>query len=79
MDYLVPSVIEMPDLVIEHFESPSPNTPLGIKGAGEGGTVGPAAAIANALADALDEFAPEVRETPLSPAVVRALIPDQQA
>ena len=31
MDYLVPSAIEMPDLVIEHFESPSPNTPLGIK------------------------------------------------
>ena len=77
MDYLVPSVIEMPDLVIEHFESPSPNTPLGIKGAGEGGTVGPAAAIANALAHALAEFAPQVRETPLSPAVVRAMIPDQ--
>ena len=75
MDYLVPSAIEMPDLVIEHFESPSPNTPLGIKGAGEGGTVGPAAAIGNALAHALSEFAPQVRETPLSPAVVRAMIP----
>ena len=75
MDYLVPSAVEMPDLVIEHFESPSPNTPLGIKGAGEGGTVGPAAAIGNALAHALSEFAPQVRETPLSPAVVRAMIP----
>ena len=79
MDYLVPSAIEMPDLVIEHFESPSPNTPLGIKGVGEGGTVGPAAAIGNALAHALSEFAPQVRETPLSPAVVRAMIPDREA
>ena len=78
MDYLVPSVIEMPNLVIEHFESPSPNTPLGMKGVGEGGTVGPAAAIGNALAHALAEFAPQVRETPLSPAGVRAMIPDRK-
>ena len=76
MDYLVPSAVEMPDLVIEHFESPSPNTPLGMKGVGEGGTVGPAAAIGNALAQALAEFSPQIRETPLSPAVVRAMIPD---
>ena len=75
MDYLVPSAIEMPDLVIEHFESPSPNTPLGMKGVGEGGTVGPAAAIGNALAQALAEFSPQIHETPLSPAVVRAMIP----
>ena len=79
MDYLVPSAIEMPDLVIEHFESPSPNTPLGMKGVGEGGTVGPAAAIGNALAQALTEFSPQIHETPLSPAVVRAMIPDQRA
>ena len=79
MDYLVPSAIEMPELVIEHFESPSPNTPLGIKGVGEGGTVGPAAAIGNALAHALAEFKPQIRETPLSPAVVRAMIPDREA
>ncbi len=78
MDYLVPSAIEMPEVVIEHFESPSPNTPLGIKGVGEGGTVGPAAAIGNALAHALAEFKPQIRETPLSPAVVRAMIGDQQ-
>lgn len=76
MDYLVPSAVEMPDLVVEHFESPSPNTPLGIKGVGEGGTVGPAAAIGNALAHALAEHSPQIRETPLSPAVVRAMIGD---
>lgn len=77
MDYLVPSAVEMPDLVIEHFESPSPNTPLGMKGVGEGGTVGPAAAIGNALAQALAEFSPRIHETPLSPSVVRAMIPDR--
>lgn len=79
MDYLVPSAVEMPEVAIEHFESPSPNTPLGMKGVGEGGTVGPAAAIGNALAQALAEFSPQVRSTPLSPAVVRAMIPDRTA
>ena len=79
MDYLVPSVVEMPELVIEHFESLSPNTPLGMKGAGEGGTVGPPAAVGNALAHALAEFSAPVRSTPLSPSVVRAMIPDRRA
>jgi len=50
-----------------------------MKGVGEGGTVGPAAAIGTAVAQALAKFSPQVHETPLSPAVVRAMIPDQQA
>jgi carbon-monoxide dehydrogenase large subunit len=49
-------------------------TPLGIKGAGEAGVTGPAAAIANAVADALAEFEVEIVETPLTPAVVWALL-----
>jgi carbon-monoxide dehydrogenase large subunit len=74
MDYLVPTASEIPDMLIEHFESPAPETPLGVKGAGEAGTVGPAAAIAAAVCDALSEFGVEVTATPLTPMAVRALI-----
>ena len=74
MDYLVPSAIEMPDLVVEHFGSDSELTPLGIKGVGEGGTVGPPAAITNAVAHALADYRPDVSETPLTPEKVLRLM-----
>jgi carbon-monoxide dehydrogenase large subunit len=74
MDYLIPTALEIPDVVVDHFESPSPNTPLGLKGAGEGGTIGPPAAITNAVANALTEFGVEIDTLPLSPPAVRELI-----
>jgi carbon-monoxide dehydrogenase large subunit len=62
---------------LAHFESPSPITTLGVKGAGEGGAIGPMAAIGNAVADALREFRCDVNELPLSPERVRSLIAQQ--
>jgi carbon-monoxide dehydrogenase large subunit len=62
-DYLMPAAPEIPAIEIHHFQSPSDVTPLGIKGLGEGGAIGPAAAIANAVSNALGV---PVRETPLS-------------
>ena len=56
------------DLEVEHFETPSPFIPGGMKGMGEGGTIGAPAAIGNAVAAALPEIAERVTETPLSPA-----------
>jgi carbon-monoxide dehydrogenase large subunit len=53
LDYLVPSIGEAPDVRIEHLVTPSTVHELGTKGAGEGGTIGSTAAIANAIADAL--------------------------
>lgn len=73
MHYLVPSVEEMPTVEISHHNTPSPNTPLGIKGVGEGGCVGALAAIGNALADALGPGV-AIDSTPLSPEHVRALV-----
>jgi 2-furoyl-CoA dehydrogenase large subunit len=70
-DYLVPTACETPDPVIAHIQSPSPFTPLGAKGIGEGGNMSTPAAIANAVADALG--AREVT-LPLSPRRVLALI-----
>ena len=62
-DYLMPLAPEIPEIEIFHFETPTPLTPLGAKGLGEGGAIGPAAAIANAVANALGL---EVRQTPLN-------------
>jgi 2-furoyl-CoA dehydrogenase large subunit len=52
-DYLVPTVGEIPELEILHYESPSPLTPLGAKGLAEGNCMSTPACIANAIADAL--------------------------
>ncbi len=79
MDYLVPSATEIPTMEVEHLESPSPSMPLGVKGAGEGGAIGPPAAIANAVADALSEFGVDVVETPLTPPAVRRLLGSARA
>lgn len=52
-DYLVPTPTEVPDLVMLHHETPSPFTPLGAKGVGEGNCMSTPVCIANAVADAL--------------------------
>ena len=51
-DYRIPRTIDMPDIKIIFIESPTPEGPFGAKGIGEVPTVGPAAAIANAVARA---------------------------
>lgn len=52
-DYLIPTMMEVPELRILHHESPSPFTPLGAKGVGEGNCMSTPVCIANAIADAL--------------------------
>jgi carbon-monoxide dehydrogenase large subunit len=74
MDYLVPTATDMPFIETVHLEYPSPRNPLGAKGLGEGGAISPPAAIANAVEDALAPFGITIRETPVSPARILALI-----
>ncbi|MBX9739718.1 MAG: xanthine dehydrogenase family protein molybdopterin-binding subunit [Beijerinckiaceae bacterium] len=52
-DYVIPTVCEVPKLEIIHMESPSPFTPLGAKGLGEGNCMSVPVCVANAIADAL--------------------------
>ena len=52
-DYLLPTAMEVPAPVILHMETPSPFTPLGAKGVGEGNCMSTPVCIANAVADAL--------------------------
>ena len=67
MDYLCPTVSEMPGAVLEHQETPSPFTLYGAKGCADGSVVPAPAAIANAVADALRPLGLEVNELPLTP------------
>ena len=63
-DYLLPTAMEVPEPVILHRESPSPFTPLGAKGVGEGNCMSTPVCIANAIADALDLAELDLPATP---------------
>ena len=66
-DYRIPGAVEMPPIKVAHTTTPTPFTEYGVKGMGEGGAIAPAAAIANALRDALAAIGAEVNETPMTP------------
>jgi carbon-monoxide dehydrogenase large subunit len=66
-EYLLPMATDVPNIDIVHLETPSPLNPLGVKGAGEGGTIPAAAAIVGAIEDALSEYGVEFTEAPLIP------------
>ena len=68
-DYLVPTPMEVPTPLILHIETPSPFTPLGAKGVGEGNCMSTPVCIANAVADALGIAALDL---PLTPAKLAA-------
>jgi 2-furoyl-CoA dehydrogenase large subunit len=75
-DYLVPTATEIPEPVIIHMETPSPFTPLGAKGVGEGNCMSTPVCIANAVADALGE---KNITLPLVPAKLAAFIHGEEA
>jgi CO/xanthine dehydrogenase Mo-binding subunit len=64
MEFLMPYATEVPEVVIDHLETPSPLNPLGIKGAGEAGVIPVGAVIASAVEEALGV---PIRDMPLSP------------
>ena len=66
-DYLLPASCDVPGATIEHVETPNPLNPLGVKGAGEGGTIPAPAAIIAAIEDALSPFNVRFADMPLTP------------
>jgi CO/xanthine dehydrogenase Mo-binding subunit len=78
MDFLMPYATEVPSMRLEHLETPSPLNPLGLKGAGEAGCIPVPALTASAIDDALTEFGVEVRELPLDPARLVALLDESR-
>lgn len=67
MDYTVPRARDLPDITVTFQETPSPNNPLGVKGAGENGAVGAPAAVVNAVLDALAPLGVKHLDMPLTP------------
>jgi carbon-monoxide dehydrogenase large subunit len=79
-DYLIPVSTDYPHIRAKSLEiCPSPNNPLGAKGAGEGGIIPVGAAVANAVASALKSLHVPVRELPLTPARVWKMINERSA
>lgn len=75
MDYLLPTVTDVPDIIVDHLETPTPLNPYGMKGAGEGGAVGVPGCLVNAIADALLPFGVHLTfDGPYSPSTVLELI-----
>lgn len=74
MDYLLPTAMEVPRMVVDHVVTPSPLNPLGTKGAGEAGAIPVGPLFAQAIEDALMEPGLEILEIPLSPGRVWTLV-----
>jgi carbon-monoxide dehydrogenase large subunit len=74
MDYFAPTACDVPPIELHHTEVPSPFTPMGVRGAGEVGCIPAAAAVANAVCEALSDFGVELYRLPITPELVwRAL------
>jgi carbon-monoxide dehydrogenase large subunit len=65
MDYALPRADDVPAPAIEHLETPAPAIPGGVKGMGEGGTIGAPAALANAVADAVADLGLAITALPI--------------
>ena len=73
-DYLLPMATNVPNVETLHTETPSPLNPIGVKGAGEGGTIAVIAAIISAVEDALHPFNVRLAEMPISPERIVQLV-----
>jgi len=73
-DYLLPTATELPNFETLYKESPSPVNPLGVKGAGEVGTIPAAAAVIAAIENALAPFGVRISQTPILPPRLLELI-----
>jgi carbon-monoxide dehydrogenase large subunit len=73
-DYLLPGMLDVPEVEAVHLHAGTDRNPLGIKGVGESGTIPVYAVVAGAIDDALGGVAPRMTGTPMTPAVIRAAV-----
>jgi carbon-monoxide dehydrogenase large subunit len=74
MDYAIPRAGDLPPIPVALTEHASVVNPLGVKGVGESGAIPGAAAIANAVEDAVAGLGITIREVPVTPAALHALL-----
>jgi 2-furoyl-CoA dehydrogenase large subunit len=77
-DYVLPSTKNMPDIELEHSETPSPFTATGAKGTGEGGMIDGPAAIASSINAALEAYEFVTDQIPMTPHRVRQRLRDAE-
>ena len=67
MDYAIPTADWLPPIITDRTVTPSPTNPLGVKGAGETGTIAASPAVMNAVIDALAPFGVKHMNMPAKP------------
>ena len=67
MDYTMPRADDLPSFEVDRTVTPCPHNPLGVKGAGEAGTIGSTPAVVNAVLDALSDYNISDIRMPLTP------------
>ncbi|MEM9158667.1 MAG: xanthine dehydrogenase family protein molybdopterin-binding subunit [Verrucomicrobiota bacterium] len=73
-DYMLPTALDIPSIETDHLETPSPLNPLGVKGAGEAGTIPTSAVIAQAIDDAFSDHELFLKNAPLTPSAIYAAL-----
>ncbi len=79
MDHAIPRAGDLPSIAVALTEHASVVNPLGVKGVGESGAIPGAAAIANAVEDAIAHLGVTIREVPVTPARLGALLAEARA
>ncbi len=79
LEYAVPRADLLPGIEVDRIETPSPHNPLGVKGAGEMGTIAATPAVANAVLDALRPLGVKHVELPLTPERIWRAVRDAQS
>jgi carbon-monoxide dehydrogenase large subunit len=79
LDYALPKAGMVPDVEVVSLCTPSPITPLGMKGVGEGGAIAPGACLTNAVTDALAPLGVAANQTPLTPEYVLRLLQERSS
>jgi carbon-monoxide dehydrogenase large subunit len=67
VDYLIPGASEVPNMILDRTETPSPTNPMGVKGIGESGAIAASPAVVNAVIDALSHEGVTHIDMPASP------------
>ncbi len=76
VDYLIPGAPEIPNMILERTETPSPTNPMGVKGIGEAGAIAAQPAVINAVVDALSHEGVTHIDMPASPYKVWQVLQD---
>jgi CO/xanthine dehydrogenase Mo-binding subunit len=79
MDFRLPTVDDIPEVLLAHVETPSPLNPLGVKGTGEAGVIPVSAVIAEAVEDALSPLGVRIDSMPLFPDTIVDLVRSAEA